>query len=88
MKKLKLDGSVDKYKARLVAKGFRQRKNINFFYTFSPMTRITSIRVLISIAPLNNLLVHQIDVNIAFINGDLEEEIYVKQPEDFIVHSQ
>ena len=87
-KKLKPDGSVDKYKARLVAKGFRQRKNIDFFDTFSPVTRIASIRVLISIASLNNLLIHQMDVKTAFLNGDLEEEIYMEQPEGFIVHGQ
>ncbi|KAL0533174.1 hypothetical protein IC582_030389 [Cucumis melo] len=87
-KKLKPDGSVDKYKARLVAKGFRHRKNINFFDTFSPVTRITSIRVLISITALNNLLIHQMDVKTAFLNGDLEEEIYMEQPEGFIVHGQ
>ncbi|KAA0026213.1 putative Polyprotein [Cucumis melo var. makuwa] len=72
-KKLKPDGSVDKYKARLVAKGFRQMENIDFFDTFSLVTRITSIRVLISIAALNNLLIHQMDVKTVFLNGDLEE---------------
>ncbi|KAA0059671.1 Retrovirus-related Pol polyprotein from transposon TNT 1-94 [Cucumis melo var. makuwa] len=87
-KKLKPDRSVDKYKARLVAKGFRQRENIDFFDTFSPVTRITFIRVLISIAALNNLLIHQMDVKTAFLNGDLEEEIYMKQPKGFIVHGQ
>ena len=87
-KKPKPDGSVDKYKARLVAKGFRQRENIDFFDTFSPVTRITFIRVLISIAALNNLLIHQMDVKTAFLNGDLEEEIYMKQPKGFIVHGQ
>ncbi|KAA0046026.1 putative Polyprotein [Cucumis melo var. makuwa] len=87
-KKLKPDGSVDKYKARLVAKGFRQRENIDFFDTFSPVTRITSIRVLISIDALNNLLIHQMDVKTAFLNCDLEEEIYMEQFEGFIVHGQ
>ncbi|TYK04613.1 hypothetical protein E5676_scaffold351G00170 [Cucumis melo var. makuwa] len=81
-KKLNSDGSVDKYTARLVAKGFRQRKNMNFFDTFSAITRIISIRVLFAIATLNNLLVHQMDVKIALLNGDLEEEIYMEQPED------
>ncbi|CAJ2678824.1 unnamed protein product [Trifolium pratense] len=87
-KKLKPDGTVDKYKARLVAKGFRQRENIDFFDTFSPVTRITSIRVLISIAAIYNLEVHQMDVKTAFLNGDLEEEIYMEQPEGFVVHGQ
>ncbi|KAL0540374.1 hypothetical protein IC582_024611 [Cucumis melo] len=55
---------------------------------FFPVTRITSIRVLISIATLNNLLIHQMDVKTTFLNGDLEEEIYMEQPEGFIVHGQ
>ena len=65
-KKLKPDGTVDKYKARLVAKGFRQRENVDFFDTFSPVTRITSIRVLISLAAIHSLVVHQMDVKTAF----------------------
>ncbi|CAJ2637004.1 unnamed protein product [Trifolium pratense] len=87
-KKLKPDGTVEKYKARLVAKGFRQRENIDFFDTFSPVTRITSIRVLISITAIYNLIVHQMDVKTAFLNGDLEEEIYMEQPEGFVIHGQ
>ncbi|KAK2429298.1 putative mitochondrial protein [Trifolium repens] len=87
-KKLKPDGTVDKYKARLVAKGFTQRENIDFFDTFSPVTRITSIRVLISLAAIHNLIVHQMDVKTAFLNGELEEEIYMKQPEGFVIHGQ
>jgi len=79
-KKLKPDGTIDKYKARLVAKGFRQRENIDFFDTYSPVTRITSIRVLISLAVVYNLIVHQMNVKTAFLNGELEEEIYMEQP--------
>ena len=85
-KKLKPDGTVDKYKARLVAKGFRQRENIDFFDTFSPVTRMTSIRVLISIAAIYSLIVHQMDVKTTFFNGELEEEIYMEQPEGFVIH--
>ncbi|PNX87224.1 retrovirus-related Pol polyprotein from transposon TNT 1-94, partial [Trifolium pratense] len=87
-KKLKPDGTIEKYKARLVAKGFRQRENIDFFDTFSPVTRITSIRVLISIAAIFHLTTHQMDVKTAFLNGDLEEEIYMEQPEGFVIHGQ
>jgi len=65
-KKLKPDGTIDKYKASLVVKGFRQRENIVFFDTYSPVTRITSIRVLISIVAVYNLIVHQMDVKTAF----------------------
>ena len=87
-KKLKPDGTIDKYKARLVAKGFKQKENIDFFDTFSPVTRITSIQVLISLAFIHNLLIHQMDVKTAFLNGELDEEIYMDQPEGFVVHGQ
>ncbi|GKA22910.1 retrovirus-related pol polyprotein from transposon TNT 1-94 [Tanacetum coccineum] len=87
-KKLKPDGTVDKFKARLVAKGFKQRENVDFFDTYSPVTRITSIRVLIAFAYIHDLVVHQMDVKTAFLNGELNEEIYRDQPEGFIVHGQ
>ena len=77
-KKLKSDGSIDKYKARLVAKGFKQKEGLDFFDTYSPVTRITSIRLLIAIAALYDLEIHQMDVKIAFLNGELEEEIYME----------
>ena len=81
---MKADGSIDKYKARLVAKGYRQKEGIDFFDTYSPVTRITSIRMLIAIASIYNLEIHQMDVKTAFLNGDLDEEIYMEQPEGFI----
>ncbi|KAJ9684091.1 hypothetical protein PVL29_016537 [Vitis rotundifolia] len=84
-RKLKQDGSIEKYKARLVAKGFKQRKDVDYFDTFAPMTRIASIRVLIALASIHNLVVHQMDVKTAFLNGDLEEEIYMDQPESCVV---
>ena len=81
---MKLDGSIDKFKARLVAKGFKQKADLDFFDTFSPVTRITSIRLLFAIAAIFDLKIHQMDVKTAFLNGDLEEEIYVDQPEGFV----
>ena len=83
-KKLKLDGSIDKFKARLVAKCFKQKADLNLFDTFSSVTRVTSIRLLIAIAVIFDLKTHQMDVKTAFLNGDLEEEIYVDQPEGFV----
>ncbi|GKA42962.1 retrotransposon protein, putative, ty1-copia subclass [Tanacetum coccineum] len=83
-KKRKADSTVDKYKARLVIKGFRQREGLDYFDTYSLVTRITSIRMILAIAALRNLEVHQIDVKKAFLNGDLEEEIYMNQPEGFM----
>ena len=84
-RKLKQDGSIEKYKARLVAKGFKQMNDVDYFDTFSPMIRITSIRVLIALASIHNLVIHQMDVKTAFLNGDLEEEIYMEQPENCVV---
>ncbi|CAM8881073.1 unnamed protein product [Rhodiola kirilowii] len=75
-KKMKVDGTVEKYKARLVIKGYRQKEGLDYFDTFSPVTRITSIRMIIAIAALRNLEIHQMDVKTAFLNGDLEEDIY------------
>ena len=84
-RKLKKDGSIEKYKARLVAEGFRQRKYINYFNTFALMTRIALIRVLITLASIHNPVKHQMDVKTAFLNEDLEEKIYMEQSEGYVV---
>ena len=83
-KKLESGGSIDKYKARLVAKGFKQKADLDFFDTFYPVTRIIYIRLLIAIAAIFDLKIHQMDVKTAFLNRDLEEEIYMDQPKDFV----
>ena len=87
-KKLKPNGSIDKFKARLVAKGFKQKVDFDFFDTFSPITRITSIRLLIAIVAIFYLKIHQMDVKTVFLNGGLEEEIYMNQPEGFVESGQ
>ncbi|GKB35786.1 DNA polymerase zeta catalytic subunit-like protein [Tanacetum coccineum] len=87
-KKLRPDGTIEKYKARLVAKGYRQKEGQDFFDTYSPVTRITSIRTLIAIAAIHNLIINQMDVKTAFLNGELDEEIYMQQPEGFVVKDQ
>ena len=83
-RKMKTDGSIDNYKARLVAKGYKQKEGLDYFDTYSPVTRITSIHMLIAIASLHTLEIHQMDVKTTFLNGDLNEEIYMDQPEGFI----
>ena len=86
--KLKADGSIDKYKVRLVVKGYKQKEGVDYFDTYSPVTRITSIRMLMAIAVLHNLEIHQMDVKSTFLNGELNDEMYMEQPEGFIVPSQ
>ncbi|KAF3638957.1 putative premnaspirodiene oxygenase-like [Capsicum annuum] len=82
---MKADGTIDKYKARLVVKGFKQKEGLDYFNTYLPVTRITSIRMLISLAAVYGLEIHQMDVKIAFLNGELEEEIYMEQLKGFVV---
>ena len=77
-RKMKVDGSIDKYKARLVIKGYKQTEGLDYFDTYSPITRINSIRMVLEIVALRNLEVHQMDVKTAFLNGYLEEEIYME----------
>ena len=84
-KKMKAYGSIDKYKARLVVKGYNQKEGLDYFDTYSLVTRISSICMLIAIAAIHNLEIHQMDVKTAFLNGDLDEEIYMEQLEGFIV---
>src|SRR5438132_6367936 len=84
--KLRSDGTIEKYKSRLVAKGYTQKEGEDFFDTYSHVARLTTIRVLLSLAASHGLLVHQMDVKTAFLNGELEEEIYMEQPDGFIVN--
>lgn len=83
--KLKTDtnGNIQKFRARLVAKGFSQREGIDFNETFSPVVRFDSIRILLTVIVQENLVLKQFDVKTAFLNGDIEEVIYMKQPTGF-----
>lgn len=84
-RKMKPDGTIDKFKARLVAKGYSQKKDVDYFDTYAPVSRIASIRILFALASIYNLIIHQMDVKTAFLNGDLDEEIYMEQPEGCVV---
>ena len=79
------DGTIEKYKTRFVAKGYTQKEEDDFFDTYSPVARIATIRVLLALAASYGLHLHQMDVKTAFIYGELEEEIYMEQPDGFIV---
>lgn len=79
------DGSLNKLKARLVVKGFSQRYGSDYLETFAPVARLDTIRLLVALAAQKQWLIHQLDVKSAFLNGFLEEEIYVEQPQGFKV---
>ncbi|KAL8091410.1 hypothetical protein AgCh_033864 [Apium graveolens] len=83
-KKIGADGQVETYKARLVAKGFKQRQGIDFDETFSPVALLKSIRILLAIAAYYDYEIWQMDVKTTFLNGELEEEVYMTQPEGFL----
>jgi hypothetical protein len=87
-KKLKPDGTIDKYNTRLVAKGYTQKEGEDFFDTYSPVARLTTIRVLLSLAASHGLLIHQMDVKTTFLNRELEEDIYMDQTDGFIAKGQ
>ena len=86
--KYKSNGEVDKYKARLVAKGFAQQEGIDYDETFAPTTKWNTIRTIINLVAHNGWKLHQMDVKIAFLNGDLKEEVFMTQPQGFEVEGQ
>ena len=79
-----LDGTVARYKARLVARGFSQKPGTDYEETFSPVVRGESIRMLLSLAAQEDMELHQLDVETAFLHGTLQEEVYMDQPEGYV----
>ena len=85
--KRKADGSIERFKARLVAKGFHQQEGVDFHETFSPVIRHSTIRIILSLAVTNHWQLQQVDIQNAFLHGNLEEEVYMVQPQGY-VHPQ
>ncbi|KAK8644626.1 hypothetical protein V6N13_123928 [Hibiscus sabdariffa] len=83
-KKTDMDGNVQTYKGRLVAKGFRQIHGVDYDETFSPVAMFKSIRIMLAVAAFHDYEIWQMDVKTAFLNGKLEEDVYMTQPEGFV----
>jgi hypothetical protein len=83
-KKMDANGNVTVYKARLVAKGFRQVRGVDYDETFSPVVMFKSIWILLEIAAFHDYKIWQMDVKTAFLNGNIDEELYMMQPEGFV----
>ncbi|KAK1686471.1 hypothetical protein QYE76_047319 [Lolium multiflorum] len=83
-RKIDADGNITVYKARLVAKGFRQIQGVDYDETFSPVAKLKSVRILLAIAAFFDYEIWQMDVKTAFLNGDIEEELYMVQPKGFV----
>ena len=78
-------GSRKRYKARLLVKGFAQKNGIDFDEIFSPVVKMTSIRTILSLVLAKDFHFEELDVKTAFLHGDLEEEIYMQQPQGYEV---
>ena len=85
---MKIDSTIDKLKARSVPQGFRQKLGIDDFDTYALVARIITIRLLVTLATIFHLEIYQMDVKTTFLYGELDEEVYMKQPEGFVVEGQ
>jgi hypothetical protein len=83
-----VDGSIEKYKTRFLAQGFSQKEGIYYEETFSPIARYTSIGTIISMVTMMKWKVHQMDLKITFLNGEIKEKFYVEKPLGFETHDR
>jgi len=79
-----VNGEVERYKARLVARGFTQTYGVDYNETFVPIEKFTSIRCILALVALENMEIHQMDMKMTFLNGELEKEIYMEQPQGYV----
>jgi hypothetical protein len=81
-------GNIERFKARLIAKGFTQREGIDYNEIFSPISSKDSFRIIMALVAHFNWELHKMDVKTAFINGDLQEDVYMAKPEGFDVEDK
>ncbi|GJW91455.1 zinc finger, CCHC-type containing protein [Tanacetum coccineum] len=78
---MKVDGTIENFKAILVIQGFKQKLGIYYFNTYATLVRSSTIRLLIALVSIQNMIIYQIDVSTTFLNGELDEEVYMNQPQ-------
>ena len=83
--KYKADSSIERYKVRLMAKGYTQQKGLDYTEIFSPVAKMVNVKLFLALVAMQGWILHQLDVNNAFLNGDLHKEIYMSFP--FGLHS-
>ncbi|CAN6675180.1 hypothetical protein TRVA0_106S00122 [Trichomonascus vanleenenianus] len=77
------DGTITRFKARVVAQGFSQVEGIDYFETFSPTLSFEALRVMLAIGCMSSMIIHQIDIKTAFLNSDIDTEVFVKPPQGY-----
>ena len=82
------DGQIDRLKAQLVAKGYPQIYGLDYGDTFSPVVKITFVRLFLAIAVIRHWPLYQLDIKNAFLHGELEEKIYMEQPPGFVAQGE
>ena len=81
-------GNIEKHKARFLERGFSYKEGVNYEDTFAPSAKYTSIKTSISHASVMGWRLHHINANIKFLNGVIEEEVYIEQPEGFVIYEE